>query len=188
MQNGGFMTLPVYLIASPRASATALVGPLAERVCQLGSVEAFRALVGNEPGLLLVDRGTASADDLLDLAESLPDAGSGWIVAMVSDGEPPKIRTVSVGRPHRPEEVAARVCEPDGSHGVLLELEGVLSEIARVRHDLNNPLTSALAEVQLLLFDVTDEEERESLEVMQDQLRRMRDMIASTKHLRPRRR
>jgi signal transduction histidine kinase len=182
------MTLPVYLIASPEAPARALVGALGEHVRRIGSVEDFRALDGNEPGLLLMDRETVSADDQLDLAESLAEDGPGWIVAMVSDAEAPLIRTISVGKPHTPEEVAARVSAPDDAHGVLLELEGVLSEIARVRHDLNNPLTSALAEVQLLLFDVTDEEERESLEVMQEQLRRMRDMIASTKHLRPRRR
>ena len=58
-------------------------------------------------------------------------------------------------------------------------------EVARIRHDLNNPLTSALAEVQLLLFDANDEELRESLEVNQNQLRRMRDLIASTSHMRP---
>jgi len=52
---------------------------------------------------------------------------------------------------------------------------------------LNNPLTSALAEVQLLLFDVEDAEVRESLEVAQTQLRRMRDMIAAARHLSPHR-
>ena len=66
-----------------------------------------------------------------------------------------------------------------------MELRGVLADVARIRHDLNNPLTSALAEVQLLLFDTEDEEVREALEVIQSQLRRMRDLIASTSYLRP---
>ena len=64
-------------------------------------------------------------------------------------------------------------------------MRGILSEVARIRHDLNIPLTSALAEVQLLLFDVNDEEVRASLEVMQSQLRRLRDIIASTSHMGP---
>ncbi len=83
------------------------------------------------------------------------------------------------------EEVASFAREPEQNPGVLMELQRILADVARIRHDLNNPLTSALAEVQLLLFDVNDEELRESLEVIQSQLRRMRDLVVSTSHMRP---
>jgi len=70
--------------------------------------------------------------------------------------------------------------------GTLLELHGVLAEVARARHDLNNPLTSALAEVQILLMDAPPGgAEEESLLIIQDQLRRLRDRLVATRHLRP---
>ncbi len=59
-------------------------------------------------------------------------------------------------------------------------LRTVLREVGRARHDLNNPLTSALAEVQLLLMDHPEEdggELRESLVIVQAQLRRLRDRV-----------
>lgn len=67
----------------------------------------------------------------------------------------------------------------------LLEARGfnlrtLLREVGRARHDLNNPLTSALAEVQLLLMDHPEEaggELRESLVIVQAQLRRLRDRV-----------
>jgi len=67
---------------------------------------------------------------------------------------------------------------------LILEFRRILDRISRARHDLNNPLTSALAETQLLLMDVTDPESREALETVQRQLRRMRDMIQELRPLR----
>ena len=55
---------------------------------------------------------------------------------------------------------------------------GVAQLVAEARHLLNNQLTSALAEIQLLLLDVTDDEARESYVVIHNQLRSMRDVIA----------
>jgi signal transduction histidine kinase len=69
----------------------------------------------------------------------------------------------------------------------LLELHRVLLEISRARHDINNPLTSALAETQILLLDVPPGEVRDGLETVQTQLRRIRDLVAATRHLRPHR-
>ena len=65
------------------------------------------------------------------------------------------------------------------------ELHDALSEISRIRHEMNNHLTSALAEVQILLMDVECAELRESYEIIQRQLRSMRASVASTGHLRP---
>jgi signal transduction histidine kinase len=48
-----------------------------------------------------------------------------------------------------------------------------------VRHDANNPLTAALGHVQLLLEDpaVQDAEVRESLTVVETELRRLAEII-----------
>ena len=73
-------------------------------------------------------------------------AGAGWILAvMEGDGEP-MVRTLGFGAPSSSSEVASFSLEPTEHPGVLMELRGVLSQVARIRHDLNNPLTSALAE------------------------------------------
>ena len=55
-------------------------------------------------------------------------------------------------------------------------LEGSL---AKTRHDLNNRLMAALAEVQLLLLDQATPEAKQSYEFIQDELRAMRDLIAT---------
>ena len=95
------------------------------------------------------------------------------------------VRALGFGLANSSAEVASFAQAPAESKGVLMDLHGVLVDVARARHDLNNPLTSALAEVQPLLFDEQDEEARESLEVIQGQLRRMRALIAATSYLRP---
>jgi len=56
--------------------------------------------------------------------------------------------------------------------------------VAKARHDLNNPLTSGLAEVQLLLMDDHPPEVQESLETIQEQFRRLRDVVADLSRLR----
>lgn len=42
-----------------------------------------------------------------------------------------------------------------------------------------------MAETQLALLDVPEGEIRDGLEIVQTQLRRLRDLIAATGHLRP---
>lgn len=60
----------------------------------------------------------------------------------------------------------------------------MLTRVARARHDLNNPLTSAMAEAQLALMEAQDPAIREGLEVIEEQLRRIRDLIAALKAVR----
>jgi signal transduction histidine kinase len=59
------------------------------------------------------------------------------------------------------------------------DLEAIVDLIRRVRHDANNPLTAALGHVQLLLDDpaVVDEEVRESLRVVESELRRLTQIL-----------
>jgi signal transduction histidine kinase len=51
--------------------------------------------------------------------------------------------------------------------------------VRRVRHDANNPITAALGHVQLLLDDpaVQDPEVRDSLRVVESELRRLMDIL-----------
>jgi len=53
------------------------------------------------------------------------------------------------------------------------ELKEFVELVRRVRHDANNPITAALGHVQLLLDDpaVTNEEVRESLGIIENELR-----------------
>lgn len=142
------------------------------------------ALAEAEPGVLLLHPDAVPTAGLLDLARALSPA-RGWTICLLTEGPggAPEARTLSLGSAHPLEEVAGAA---DGAApGGLLELHGVLAEVARVRHDLNNPLTSAMAEVQILLMDTQGGAEEESLRIVQEQLRRMRDRLLATRHIRP---
>ena len=58
-------------------------------------------------------------------------------------------------------------------------LKSVVELVRRVRHDANNPITAALGHVQLLLDDpaVTNEEVRDSLKVVEGELKRLTDIL-----------
>ena len=180
------MPFPIYFVAPPGARADTLSAEdLRDSVHRLASVEALGVLDDLEPGLVLVDRDYVDETELPKLADLVAVAGAPWVLAVIEGQEDPIVRTLGFGLPNSSEEVASFSRQPKENPGVLMELRRVLADVARVRHDLNNPLTSALAEVQLQLFDASDEELRESLEVIQSQLRRMRDIVASTSHMRP---
>ncbi len=67
--------------------------------------------------------------------------------------------------------------------GERAELEAALASISHVRHELNNHLMTAMAEVQYLLLDESSDEVRESHGVILAQLRAMRDIVAGTADL-----
>ncbi len=142
-----------------------------------------------EPGVVLLDPEEVGLDDLLSLADRLLEGGggAGWRFAAVRPGHPPRVQVLSVGHPEGLAEVAPGLSDLETHPGMLLELRTVLAEVSRARHDVNNPLTSAMAEAQLLLMDVEDPDVREGLEIVQTQLRRIRDLVAATGHIRPRR-
>lgn len=58
-------------------------------------------------------------------------------------------------------------------------LTEIVELVRRVRHDANNPITAALGHVQLLLDDpaVTDGEVRESLRIVESELRRLIEIL-----------
>ena len=55
----------------------------------------------------------------------------------------------------------------------------IVELVRRVRHDANNPITAALGHVQLLLDDpaVHDEEVRDSLRIVESELRRLIEIL-----------
>jgi len=125
------------------------------------------------------------AEELQTVIRRVASHSAPWIPLQLEGGEGGmRVRPISVGTDEPLEAVAERLAHPDG-HPPILDLRHVLQAVARARHDINNPLTSALAEVQLLLMDHSDVELRESLLTVQSQLRRIRDMVLALTRLRP---
>ncbi len=66
------------------------------------------------------------------------------------------------------------------------KLQALVDLVRRVRHDANNPITAALGNVQLLLNDptVTDASVRESLQVVESELRRLIEIMRELNQVR----
>jgi signal transduction histidine kinase len=65
-------------------------------------------------------------------------------------------------------------------------LQTFVDIVRRVRHDANNPITAALGHVQLLLEDpaVQDGEVRDSLVIVESELRRLIDILRRLSEIR----
>jgi signal transduction histidine kinase len=65
-------------------------------------------------------------------------------------------------------------------------LTEIVELVRRVRHDANNPITAALGHVQLLLDDpaVRDPEVRDSLRIVESELRRLIDIMRKLNEVR----
>lgn len=72
--------------------------------------------------------------------------------------------------------------EEDQLRGELANYEAKLNEIAeivaRVRHEINNPLTGVLGQAQLLLREELNERARKRVETIEDLALRLRDIVA----------
>lgn len=148
------------------------------------SCAAFLADGDPQPGLVLVDP-TDGLGPVAELARSLRERGEGWVVALLDRDPAPEwtVRPLTVG--YRQDLRSFLAATRGESDDPVLELTPVLARIARARHDINNPLTSALAETQLLLMDVGDPEVRAGLEAIERQIRRIRNLVAELADLRP---
>lgn len=180
-------------IPSPTMSATvadavtiADLGPrIPADVPNFRDIEALLSANDLRPGVVLVGPHVPRLH-ASQLADRL-DARSGrWIVVALERPSPEHDlvgRSLSLGLRQEVSELLAGV-DPS-TEGVLLDLETVLHHVARARHDINNPLTTILAETQLLLLDAEDAALRESLETIERQARRIRDLVARLAVLRP---
>ena len=129
-----------------------------------------------------------SGDTLRDLLVRLSGTMDPWaplLVRGIGDPEvPTELIPLSPGWPESPSKVSERL-STGGSAAGYLAFRGAMADLSKVRHDINNPLTAALAEVQLSLLDVEPDSELEtSLKVVERQIRRIRDMVMELNHYR----
>ena len=180
------MSAPVYLSLEAGPLLEACRDAFAPSSPELVSLDDLLEDEEATPGLVLTSGDRPHLDHA---AMRLQERDEGWTVAAVASGPGgPRIQAVSRAFEGDLPATAEAWMEDEDCPAPLLGIRGTLREIAKARHDINNPLTSALAEVQLLLMDVEDAEVREGLEVVQEQLRRIRDLVAKTGHMRPPRR
>jgi signal transduction histidine kinase len=155
---------------------------------------------------------SGSLSDANGIPESLPPGG-GWIVvpsavaesswgrvlrALGRSPEPwsllllerdedageVKVLPVSPGYPETPEAAAGRVTG-DGLAPGYMGHRRVLLDLSRIRHDVNNALTAALAEAQMLQMDADRGSElHEALGVVEAQLQRIRSLVSELGALR----
>ncbi len=146
--------------------------------------EAWTPELAESPGLVLVVVDDLSGRELADFlaGRALED---GWIL-VAPEPDRQNFRLLSASHDYNDYEFRALV-EGGEDAPYILDLRRVLKDVSVARHDLNNPLTSALAETQLSLMDEPGGELQESLETIQRQLRRMRDMLKLLSPIRMRR-
>jgi signal transduction histidine kinase len=168
---------PLYLLAPRGASVDRSWSPDREPIVLHEAAE----LTGRPPGVLLL-HADLPADDVVRALRAAATLPGPWLPVLLEASGAVAL-PVSLGWPTPLAEVVRWADgAPDAS---VLELRHVLAWIARARHDVNNPLTSAMAETQLALVDAQEPEIREGLLVIEEQLRRIRDLVASLRVLRP---
>jgi len=62
-------------------------------------------------------------------------------------------------------------------------IDEVAELIARVRHEINNPLTGVLGQAQLLLREELNEKARKRAQTIEDLAIRIRDIVAQLRHV-----
>lgn len=59
----------------------------------------------------------------------------------------------------------------------------IIERVARVRHEINNPLTGVLGQAQLLLREPLPTEARKRVEIIEQLARRIRDTVAELRDI-----
>jgi two-component system NtrC family sensor kinase len=75
------------------------------------------------------------------------------------------------------DQLRARVADCEARLGEIAEL------VARVRHELNNPLTGVLGQSQLLLREELNDKARKRAQTIEDLAIRMRDIVAQLREV-----
>lgn len=159
------------------------VGGVLDRVDASAREAAF--VVGDDStGLALLLGDSVPASDALRVLRGLASDRTPWIVGLVEAGPGGVVvRTLSLGWARTLDDLARYA---RGEDEPPLELRDVVRHVARARHDINNPLTSALAQTQLLLLEHGDGEMGEELRDVEIQIKRIADLVAATASIRPR--
>ncbi|MEX0935737.1 MAG: histidine kinase dimerization/phospho-acceptor domain-containing protein [Gemmatimonadota bacterium] len=181
---------PRYLLAGPRVDLAGIRSEL-DALAPFEVVQNVDDLLGEtgdgsgvEPGWVLVP-GELEPSVTLDLFLRLAGRSGDWSVLLM-DRAPGSLEIVPVSPGFRTDLISAASRLDEGGAGLgLLSFRHSLTELARIRHDINNPLTAALAEAQLVLMDVEPgTETAASLQAVEEQLRRIRDLVAQLTALR----
>src|SRR6185295_1429129 len=64
-----------------------------------------------------------------------------------------------------------------------LKLEETAALVARIRHEINNPLTGVLGQAQLLLREDLSERSRKRVQTIEDLALRLRDIVAQLREV-----
>jgi signal transduction histidine kinase len=180
-------TLPRYILAGSPDSARRVRQALQE-LEPLTEVSSAAAVLDDgelEPGWLFMtsDLPTGEVESLI---LGLGKRGGSWSPVALEErhGE---IRAVPVSPGFaRPLNETVGKVRSGGTEASLLSFRYALGVLSKIRHDVNNPLTAALAETQLLMMDTEEgTEASQSLRMVEHQLHRIRDLIALLNALRP---
>ena len=180
-------SMPRYLVAAASSSASRVREALQdlEPLEELSSIEAVLSDGDLEPGWVFLSPGVP-ATEVARLLAGLGTRQGRWSpVVLQENGGEFRALSLSPGFARPLPEVVERV-QAGGPDASLISFRYALGILSRIRHDVNNPLTAALAETQLLLMDHDPESEAgRSLKVVEEQLHRIRDLIALLNALRP---
>jgi signal transduction histidine kinase len=182
-------SIPIFIVAPSSPARDELMGAAAPaEILPFDSVDSF---LGEEraPGVLLLGP-SLPPEETMRLLAWVAEAAADWVPLHVeassSENTGSLLRPLSLGYPVDLGEVVDAASDPEGA-GPLLELRWILRLVAKARHDINNPLTAGLAETQLILMDEPEGEILESLEVIENQFRRIKDLVAGLARLRVKR-
>lgn len=185
-------SIALHVVAPPGAGRERIVNALSGLESAAGPVfhdgiDGFRNAARGERCAVIVDVDEGvDCHELLRVCDEVADEGREWVVLIPEDGdgETFSLRPVSSGFSLDPDE-AAPLLAGEREDAMLFELHEVLRFVARIRHDINNPLTAGLAETQLLLMDLDDEDPAgEALETIQRQLERIQALVKEMTRLR----
>jgi signal transduction histidine kinase len=137
----------------------------------------FLPLEGRPPGVVLLLIDELPAADAVTVLRACARAPGRWTPVIVENRER-GLRAFSLApsQDYALEQIARY--SRTGEGGLVLRIEHVTDRVRVARHEINNPLAAALVEVQLLLMDAVDDETRRAFGNVQDQLRRIKELVA----------
>jgi len=84
---------------------------------------------------------------------------------------------------HGEQDHDAAQAEQDQVAKYRLKLEQTADLVARIRHEINNPLTGVLGQAQLLLREDLSERSRKRVQTIEDLALRLRDVVAQLREV-----
>jgi two-component system, NtrC family, sensor kinase len=84
---------------------------------------------------------------------------------------------------HENEASNSNTKEQDQLAKYRLQLEQTADLVARIRHEINNPLTGVLGQAQLLLREDLSEKSRKRVQTIEDLALRLRDVVSQLREI-----